>query len=254
MEYTIKKLGNLAGVSTRTLRYYDEIGILRPARINSSGYRVYGQKEVDQLQQIMFYRELGVSLQKIKEIIASPSFDEANALREHHEKLLQKRKQLDTLIGNVEKTIALKEGRIKMGDKEKFEGFKKKIIKKNEKKYGEEIREKYGKDTVEKSNAKMMNMTEQQYNEWERLSGQVTETLKEAFATGDPAGNLAQKVADLHRQWLSYSWGSYSKEAHAGLAQMYVDDERFIAYYDKEQPGMTKFLRDAIFIYTGIDK
>lgn len=254
MEYTVKMLGNLAGVSTRTLRYYDEIGILRPARINSSGYRIYGQKEVDQLQQIMFYRELGVSLQKIKEIIASPSFDEANALREHHENLLQKRKQLDTLIGNVEKTIALKEGRIKMDDKEKFEGFKKKIIKENEKRYGEEIREKYGKDIVEKSNAKMMNMTEQQYNEWERLSRQVTETLKEAFATGDPAGNPAQKVADLHRQWLSYSWGSYSKEAHAGLAQMYVDDERFTAYYDKEQPGMTKFLRDAIFIYTGIEK
>ncbi|EMT45154.1 MerR family transcriptional regulator [Anoxybacillus flavithermus AK1] len=72
-----------------------------------------------------------------------------------------------------------------------------------------------------------------------------------AFLTGDPAGELAQKAADLHRQWLSYFWDHYSKEAHAGLAQMYVDDERFKAYYDQKQSGMAEFLRDAIFIYTG---
>ena len=68
MEYTVQKLGKMAGVSTRTLRYYDEIGILKPARINSSGYRIYGQAEVDRLQQILFYRELGVSLENIKDI------------------------------------------------------------------------------------------------------------------------------------------------------------------------------------------
>jgi DNA-binding transcriptional MerR regulator len=132
--------------STRTLRYYDEIGILKPARINSSGYRIYGQKEVDRLQQIMFYRELGVSLENIKDIVTSPSFDGAAALKEHHEKLLEKRNQLDLLIANVEKTIALTEGRINMSDKEKFEGFKKNMIDENEKKYGKEIREKYGRD------------------------------------------------------------------------------------------------------------
>lgn len=110
MEYTVQKLGRLAGVSTRTLRYYDEIGILKPARMSSSGYRIYGQEEVDRLQQILFYRELGVSLERIKQIMTSPSFDAAQALREHREQLLDKRKQLDTLISNVEKTIASHEG------------------------------------------------------------------------------------------------------------------------------------------------
>ena len=90
-EYTVQKLGQLAGISTRTLRYYDEIEILKPARINSSGYRIYGQIEVDMLQQILFYRELGVSLDFIKIIVTSPSFDGSSALREHREKLLQKR-------------------------------------------------------------------------------------------------------------------------------------------------------------------
>jgi DNA-binding transcriptional MerR regulator len=251
MEYTIQKLASLAGVSTRTLRYYDEIGILKPARINSSGYRIYGQEEVNTLQQILFYRELGVGLDSIKEIVTAPTFDGAKALREHREKLLEKKEQLDLLIANVDKTIALTEGRITMSNKEKFEGFKKKMVEDNEKKYGKEIREKYGKENVDASNAKVMNMTEEQYQEVTALAEQLHTTLAEAFKTGDPAGELAQKTAHFHKQWLTYYWKEYSKEAHAGLAQMYVDDERFTSYYDKEQPGTAVFLRDAIHIYTG---
>lgn len=252
MEYTVQKLANLAGISTRTIRYYDEIGILKPARINSSGYRIYGQREVDRLQQILFYRELGVSLDDIKSIMTDPSFDAAKALEEHLKKLLEKRKQLDLLIANVKKTIAAKEGRIHMSDKEKFEGFKNKMLEENEKKYGKEIREKYGEEVVEKSNEKFRNMTKEQYEEVTHLEKQVTQTLAEAFKTGDPKGELAQKAADLHKKWLMYFWPEYSKEAHAGLAQMYVDDERFKAYYDKEQPGIAEFLREAILVYTGL--
>ena len=252
MEYTVQKLGKLAGISTRTLRYYDEIGILKPARINSSGYRIYGQTEVDRLQQILFYRELGVSLDSIKDIVTAPTFDGALALKDHRDKLLEKRMQLDKLIANVDKTIALSEGRIVMSDQEKFEGFKQKMIDENEKKYGKEIREKYGNDQVEKSNAKVKNMTQQQHEEITKLAEALAVTLASAFKTGDPAGELAQKAADLHKQWLTFYWSEYSKEAHAGLAQMYVDDARFTAYYDKEQPGTAEFLRDAVHIYTGM--
>jgi DNA-binding transcriptional MerR regulator len=252
MEYTVQKLGYLAGVSTRTLRYYDVIGILKPARINSSGYRIYGQSEVDRLQQILFYRELGVSLEGIRDIMSVPAFDGKAALRQHHEKLLEKREQLDSLIANVEKTIALTEGRISMTNKEKFEGFKQKMLDENEAKYGEEVRAKYGDAKIEKSNIKFKNMTEDQHAEIEKLGADVMDAIATAFATGDPAGELAQKAADLHRQWLSFYWDTYSKEAHAGVAQMYVDDERFTAYYDLKQPGSAAFLRDAVLIYTGI--
>ena len=254
MEYTVQKLGKLAGVSTRTLRYYDEIGILRPERINSSGYRIYGEKEVDRLQQILFYRELDVSLNSIKEIVTDPFFNKVSVLREHREKLLKKRNQLDILILNVDKTIALIGGKIKMSNKEKFEGFKKNMVDNNEKKYGKEIREKYGKDTIEESNKKVMNMSEEQYDEVTKLAKQVTTSLEKAFENGDPASDIAQKTSDLHRKWLLYYWSDYSKEAHAGIAQMYVDDKRFTAYYDKNQPGTAAFLRDAIFIYTGMKK
>lgn len=141
-----------------------------------------------------------------------------------------------------------------MSDKEKFEGFKQKMIDDNEKKYGKEIRAKYGNEQVDKSNKKIKDMNEEQYAQVEKLGVDVINTLSKAFATGDPAGELAQKAADLHRQWLSCYWDKYSKEAHAGVAQMYVDDERFTAYYDKKQPGLAKFLRDAVLIYTGMKK
>ena len=141
-----------------------------------------------------------------------------------------------------------------MTDQEKFAGFKKKLIEDNELQYGREVREKYGDEAVNKSNNKLQGMTQDQYEQVTALGAQVLETLQEAFITGNPAGELAQKAADLHRQWLSFYWADYSKEAHAGLAQMYVDDERFTAYYDEKQPGTAAFLRDAVRIYAGISE
>lgn len=251
MEYTIQKLGNLAGVSTRTLRYYDEIGILKPARKNSAGYRIYGRREVDKLQQILFYRELGLDLDSIKQLVNDPAFDGAAALKNHRQQLLEKRRQLDLLITNVEKTISAAEGEIQMADKEKFEGFKQKLVDDNEQQYGEEVRAKYGDDVVDRSNAKMLNMSEAQYEEFMSIERTLMEKLAEACETGDPASGIAQQTADLHRQWLSFTWPMYSKEAHAGLAEMYVADERFAAYYNKVHPNAAEFLRDAILIYTG---
>jgi DNA-binding transcriptional MerR regulator len=258
LEYTVQRLADLAGVSSRTIRYYDEIGLLKPARINSSGYRLYGEKEVDRLQQILFYRELEVELENIKKIINGPDFDELKALKKHREKLLKKRHRLDLLIANLEKTIDAKERRIKMSDKEKFAGFKKRMVEENERKYGQEVREKYGDEAVDRSNQKFLKMTEREYEEIRELEKEFMETLLTAFKTGDPAGDLAQKAADLHRQWLTFYWDNYSKEAHAGVVQLYVDDERFKDYYEsyfaEKQAGIAEFLRDAVHIYTGKGK
>ncbi len=248
----MKKLAEIAGVSTRTIRYYDEIGILKPARVNSSGYRIYGKAEVDRLQQILFYREFEVGLDDIKKMITKHSFDGKAALREHRDKLIAKRNQIDILLSNIDKSLEAAEGRNIMSDKEKFEGFKQKLIDENEQKYGEEIRQKYGEKVVNESNSKFMNMSQEKYQEFEKLGQDVNDALLAAMETNNPAGELGQKAAELHRQWLSFTWSSYSKAAHAGLANMYVQDERFKAYYDKLQQGAAEFLRDAILIYTGI--
>jgi DNA-binding transcriptional MerR regulator len=249
LELSINGLAKLAGISTRTLRYYDELGLLSPKRVNSNGYRVYGQKEVDLLQQILFYRELGVSLGEIKNIIWSENYDGIKALEGHLSALKAKREQIELLISNVEKTIAASKGEIIMSASEKFEGFKKKLIEENEEKYGKEIREKYGDDLVNESNAKMMGLTAEQYEEMQELSRQINDNLKKAFEQGDPSSDLAQKVCAMHKEWLGYTWNFYSKEAHMGLAQMYVDDPRFRKYYDDIAVGCAEFLNEAIKIY-----
>lgn len=110
MEYTIQQLARIAGISTRTLRYYDEIGLLKPARTSPSGYRIYGQREVNQLQHILFYRELGVSLEVIRKILTDPLFDRAKALRRHREQLLDKRKRLDKLMLDLRKCTWMMNG------------------------------------------------------------------------------------------------------------------------------------------------
>ncbi|MFJ8259619.1 MerR family transcriptional regulator [Peribacillus asahii] len=252
MEYTVNKLAQLSGVSSRTLRYYDQIGLLKPARINSSGYRIYGQKEVDLLQQILFYRELEVRLEEIIEIIHQPTFNQTTALKNHYNNLKKKRARLDKIIATVEMTIASKEGGISMQDKQKFEGFKEKMIEDNEQKYGKEIREKYGDETVDASNAKLRGMSQEDYQAMAVLGEEILSLLEKAYETGDPASDVAQKLAAKHKEWLLYSWINYSKEAHAELAEMYVADERFTAYYDKNVKGGTEFLRDAILIYLGM--
>jgi DNA-binding transcriptional MerR regulator len=249
MEYTINKLAKLAGVSTRTLRYYDELGLLSPARVSSNGYRIYGQKEIDRLQQILFYRELGVSLEEIRNILASKDFDGLLALESHLSALLARREQLNLLVANVEKTIKTMKGEMIMSDQEKFEGFLQKLVDNNERQYGEEARAKYGDEPIDRSNTRVLNMSKEQYIELEELTEDLNKTLKAAFEQGDPASELAQKACELHKKWLCFYWNDYSKEAHKGVTQMYVDDPRFTAYYDKIAPGCAVFLRDAVEIY-----
>ena len=136
-----------------------------------------------------------------------------------------------------------------MSDDEKFQGFKKKLVEENEQKYGREVREKYGDEAVDRSNAKVLGMNREQYAEYEKLTAEFHETLKAAFEQGDPAGELAQKACELHKKWLCFFWNEYSKEAHMGVTQMYVDDPRFTEYFDKIAEGCAAFLRDAVLIY-----
>ena len=250
MEYTIKKLAEIAGVSARTLRYYDEIGLLRPCRINSSGYRIYGENEVDMLQQIMFYKSMGMSLEEINDILSRPDFNIEQALLKHREELIAKRKEIDQLILTVDKTLLYEKGEAKMKDKEKFEGFKKGLLDENEAKYGQEIRKKYGNDTIEKSNKKFMNMDKAQFDKMNKIEAEMIESLKNVIHSGDMNSKDAEDVYNKHKEWLGFTWDFYSKEAHAGLAEMYVADERFRKYYnDKAGMDCVDALRDIIVKY-----
>ncbi|MFC3420085.1 MerR family transcriptional regulator [Salinicoccus hispanicus] len=248
MEYTVKDLAALAGVSTRTLRYYDQIGLLTTTR-SQNGYRIYHKEAVDRLQLILFYRTLGVRLEEIKRIIDDPEFDALVALENHHTALLEEQDRLAERISNVEKTIRSKKGGTQMSDQEKFEGFKKDRLEENETRYGKEIREQYGEETISRSNEKWMNMTRRDYGEMKALEQKLADVLKEGATSVEPPESLYEQAAVLHREWLMYTWTTYSKDAHRGLAETYVGDERFRKYYDDIAPGAAQFLRDAIVEY-----
>ena len=252
MEYTVDKLARLGGVSPRTLRYYDQIGLLRPARVTSAGYRVYGEAEVNRLQQILFCRELGMGLAQITQTIGRSGFDRLAALRSHLRALEAQRERTEQLIKTLRKTIQKEMGKATMTDKEKFEGFKKGMIQENEERYGQEIKEKYGEEKVRRSNAKMMGLSMEEFAEMEDLAEAIRAGLEKAVAEGlSPKEEEGRKLAEMHKAWLCYVWPEYNAEAHRGVGDLYVADERFTAYYDRATAGCAAFLRDAIHAHIG---
>lgn len=248
--YTVHQLAELSGATVRALHHYDETGLVRAQRA-ANGYRLYGPAEVDRLQQVLLYREADMSLGDIKRLLDDPAFDAREALAGHLRELRSRRARIDGLIASVQRTLASLEGQETMKDKDKFEAFKKGLVEENEKKYGAEVRERWGDEAADASNAKLMGMSEERYLAVQELEAQIKDSLLAGMAAGDPAGEDAQRAADLHRQWLCAFWkdGTYSKQAHACLAEGYVADECFEAYYEAWAPGATVFLRDAIKAY-----
>ena len=237
MEYSIQELSRLSGVTTRALRWYDHIGLLKPSRVAESGYRYYGPAEVDRLQDILFYRAL----------LDDPSFDRTAALRSHLAALEGERARLDALIRSVRDTIRCEERKEIMSDEQKFEALKQQVLTRYEQVYGKEAREKYGDDMVGAAQSALRNLTVEQYREWTGLGQEIQARLEAAVRAGlSPEGEEGEAITALHRRWLTITGNRYEPDKHRGIAELYVDDPRFTAYYDKAVPGCARFLRDAV--------
>ena len=129
----------------------------------------------------------------------------------------------------------------------RFAAFKKQAIEQNDTSYGAEIRAKYGNEQVDAAHAAMMGLSQKQYEQWQDLGNELQRHLEEAVAAGLlPESAAGREIAQLHRQWLSTPLPDYTPPKHRGIAQMYVLDERFTAYYDKNIPGCAQFLRDSV--------
>lgn len=251
MKYTVKQLAKLSGVSSRTLRYYDQIDLLKPSYITEKSYRIYEEKQVDRLQQILFFRSLNFSLAKIKQIMDDDDYSELEALQQQKKLITAKRERLDFLLENIQKTIESYKGEIEMTDTEKFIAFKKDSLKQNEDLFGKEIREKYGNKTIEESNKKYEDLTEDQFKEMQKVEKQLIEDLRNFGDRLDLNSKLAERIYQEHKEWLQFSWPNYSKKAHRGLVQMYVSDGRFAKYYDdKAGQPVTKTLKTIVDYYT----
>lgn len=251
MEYTIGELAKLSGLTTRTLRYYDEIDLLKPSAIRPNGYRIYTEKEVDRLQQIMFFRVLDMSPEIVKEILDFNGYDAINALEIHIKLLAEKKERLEEIIINAKTTIGKMKGELIMTDTEKFGAFKKKLLAENEEKYGKEVMAKYGETRVKSMNEKFSGLTREQYDAAEVLSKEFSKMLKQAALVGDPACEDARDACRIHREWLSYFWVEkmFTPQAHINLSEMYCNDARFQESMEALAEGRAEFFRKALKLY-----
>lgn len=249
--YTVGSLAKLAGVTVRALHHYEDEGLLHPER-TTSGYRRYGAADVERLQQILLLRSCGLSLGDIRAALADGDFDFHAMLVDHLATLRARQKELETLVGTVEKTIASLEGRCTMTDEERFEGMKAQTIAENEERYGAEVRRRHGDAAMDAANERMVGMSQEEWSDAKALEAAILEQLTAAKATGNPTGEAARKLCAMHARWLQMHWGegAYSPAAHAALAEGYVADPRFTAYYDEAAgEGATAFLRDALIAW-----
>ncbi len=245
MPYTIKQAAEMAGVSVRTLHHYDQMGLLHPAETTPAGYRLYGEREMEKLQQILFFRELDFPLVQIKAILERPDFYPGEALLAHRSALMARRERLDALIENIDRTIKSCKGGNKMKSEERFTGFGKKLIAENEARYGKEIREKFGEDAVNESYAKVGKYSKE---EWEAIQAEADGIYRSlAGMMHLPADSReVQELIQKHYDHLNKYFATYTREMYAGLGEMYAEDERFRAFYEKYAAGMAEFMQNAI--------
>lgn len=243
MRYTVQQLADLAGVTVRTLHHYDEIKLLSPAR-QSNGYRDYGEPELLRLQQILFFRELEFPLEDIAKILTKPSFDMSAALTQHRAQIEQKQKRLTGLIGTIDKTLLKLSGKKEMSDDELFDAF----LEKHDKEYAAEAEARWGNtDAWKQSQERTKNFSK---DDFKRIAKAGDELMKQIAATIDsgPASGATQALISKHYEALRTFYDP-SPELYRGLGQMYVDDHRFRAYFEKYDKRLPEFMRDAMKIF-----
>jgi MerR family transcriptional regulator, thiopeptide resistance regulator len=243
MPFTVGDLSRLTGVTVRALHHYDEIGLVKPSQRSAAGYRLYGDRDVLRLQQVLVLRELGVPLDEIGAALDGAA-DRAALLRGHRVALVEKRGRIDAMVAAIDAALRVLEGELEMQPedfKQLFDGFDPSV-------YEEEVRQRWGNTEAYKESTRRT----KQYGraEWEaigREAGEINTRLRDLMLQGAPSSDPAvQTAVEDHRLHIGRWYYPCSKEMHHGLGEMYVADPRFTENLDKVAPGFARFLRDAI--------
>ncbi len=257
--FKISEVAKMTNISTRTLRYYDEINLLKPSTISENGYRVYLTDDLDKLQQILFYKNLGLSLIEINKLINDKNFNLEKSLNETLEKYKTQRKLIDGVIDNIEKSLKNIKGETIMSKEDKFktiqefEKFKEEMLDNNDKEYGEEMRanpSQYDPEMVKYSQQKVKNMSKEEFEEIETLRLEIQELLEKHVNDEVFDAEIAELIYKKHKQWLTFYWGTYNEEMHRGVCDMYIYDERLKKHYDSKIDGCADFLRNSVYFVT----
>ena len=248
MSYSIHELANMAGISVRTLHYYDDIGLLDADRDVRNKYRVYKDGDLLKLQQILFFRELGFKLGEIKMSVDSPDFDLRIALKDHRKMIFLKRKGLDGLIVTIDRTIKKISSTNNMEDEKLYDSFSTGEIEE----YKKEAKQKWGNTKSYKQfTERVKKMGKRGLSKAMEESAKITDDLARCMNKGfDAESEVVQRLIRQHYNWLKHFYEP-SIELYLGLAKMYLEDERFKANYEKVAKGLAQFVHDAMVVFVG---
>lgn len=244
--YTVKQLSGLAGVSVRTLHYYDEIGLLKPSEVGRNGYRYYTDQALFRLQQILFYREMELGLEQIRTILDAPDFDSVTALQSHRQTLQEKIERLQTLIHTVDNTILHLVGEVNMSKKKIFEGFSEE----KQKQYEQEAMQQFGEDRVKASIKLWNSYSDEEKERIKQEGGQVYLDVIANMAKGHASPEIQAILVRWH-QHLRYFYEP-SLEVLRGLGNGYNEHPDFNATFTAMHPDLPAFLQKAITYYVDV--
>ncbi len=241
---TVQKLAKMAGISVRTLHHYDNIGLLKPVRRGDSGYRYYGKEELLRLQQILFFKELGLPLQLIQQILDEPEFDTIDALLYHKKQLKQHIKRYQTLLHTIDNTIDNLKNNKKMSNyDELYKGFPATEAAAWE----QEVVEKYGRDKLEESKQKINAMTKAGLKAVQEESEEIYRQLAHAMNL-PPSHTEVQMLVHKHFGFMQ-NFFSCPVATYRGIGKLYVEDSRYTAFFERYRQGLAVFVHDAIQVY-----
>jgi len=246
--YTEKKLSTLAGVSVRTLHYYDQVGLLKPTEIAANGYRQYDDAALLRLQQILFYRELDFSLKDIRSLLDAPDFDQIKALESHWDALWARLARTERLIQTVEDTIHHLKGEKEMSNKALFKAFSDE----EQAEYAKEAEKKYDPETVRESNRKWMGYSSEKKQAIMDEGNLVYTDMIAAMSKGADSPEV-QAIVARWRKHMDYFW-TPNLEQLQSLATMYGQSPDFKANVDQMHPDLADFFREAVEVYVENNK
>lgn len=240
----IGEVARLAHVSVRTLHHYDEVGLLVPSDRSRAGYRLYSAADVERLQEILFYKELGFTLEDIRELLAQPDLDRREVLDRQRAALVEQVRRLEAMLGLVDKTLKSIEGGTAMAQNEMFEVFGEF----NPDDYEDEARDRWGDtDVYREAKRRTSRYTKEDWKRYVAEAREVNASLAALMAAGVPPNDpRATEAAERHRQIIDRWFYPCPHGMHAALGRMYVSDPRFNATYEKVRPGLAQYLCDAI--------
>lgn len=245
MVYTVKKLSEISGVTVRTLHFYEEAGLLKPAYYGSNGYRYYEEKELLQLQQILFFKELGLTLKQIRKVLGKSDFDQVAALHSHRKALSREWEKIGCLLKTIDKTIKHLKGKKKMKDKEFFDGFS--LVKKASEGESYFAVEETMLQSLKRPQSDAMEESEriQIAKEANQIYGKIADCLEKGM---DPSSNGVQRLIKDHCAF-GIRFHEMSKNVYKALAKMYSEHPEYRKQLDPIHPDLAGFMAEAMKLF-----